>query len=323
MQTNNKYKINIWGSIFFLLMALVYYGCTEDDSGIETDGSAIVFDCSTTGLRATEAIDDEMQYFRVSAIWTKEDNTCETFMDGQLVEKQSDKWVYSPIKRWPMMGSVSFFAYSPATSSGMSSFSINKETNKLSILYTVNKKYQDQEDFKVATKLDEKYSPIMLKFNHVLASVNVKARGFSDGKALVIKEVKFPDLFSSGTFEGIGDASSWKNRSTYNDYTVYQKYPLETKEDEYRDVGSLMLLPQSLNDDFEIFVTYDEVDGSEDQMRSQKLPDGFAFEKGKKYIFMIDLSSSGNPAPPAKISKQDVNMPQGFKLDIICEENEN
>ncbi|WP_163175486.1 fimbrillin family protein [Bacteroides sp. 51] len=320
MQTISQYRINICGAVLFLLVVLFFAGCSAEDTDIGngTNGEAITFSCSTTpDMRASETTADNMQYFRVSAIWNKGGvNNYASFMDNQLVEKQGDGWVYSPTKYWPGYGTVSFFAYSPATSSGMNteSFQINNTDNKVTINYEVNTDYQRQEDFMVATNLDSKSNPTRLNFKHVLSAAKFMVRGNeydNDGKVTAtfrVKEIKLVNLHSQGILVGTageetitGKTSNWAwsvlPESTKT-YTVYQKYPIDTPEDEtYIEIGDMIVLPQEPKKDivtpansFKIIITYNVVGSSTDKTTEFTLADDFIFEMGRKYTLYLNLN---------------------------------
>ncbi|NDW18404.1 fimbrillin family protein [Dysgonomonas sp. 216] len=331
MQTNNKYRLNIGRMIFSLLIVLFFAGCSKDDNDIDNGmgENAIAFDCSTSNLRAAKAVTDNMQYFRVSAIWEKETGVYESFMSNQLVEKQGDSWVYSPIRYFPGYGSVSFFAYSPAISSGVNSdlFYIDNATNQITIQYDVSTNYQQQEDFMVASSLDQKKNPVKLKFQHALSNVVFQVCSHDPNVTFRINEIKLVNLFSKGLITGVADEETsnwlWYERLDRKNYIVYQKYPFETQGEDYKEVGNLMVLPQAMVfsqrpvNDFEIVVSYEIVGtpGSE-AVGNYTLDDDFAFEMGKRYTFNLNLGTK----PSSRSSRQTIGMTETeIKFHVVCE----
>lgn len=302
MQIINRCRINSRAVVLFLPIILLLAGCTNENTGIdEGTGDAIAFDCSTTpNMRAAETTTDNMQYFRVSAIWDKAGTGYATFMNNQLVEKQEDEWVYSPIKHWPGYGSVSFFAYSPATSSGMESFQINKDDNTVTIGYKVSKEYQQQEDFIVATNLDSDSNPIRLDFKHVLSNITFRVRGKDEdsGATLRVKEITLSNVYGEGTLIGAANENkltTWQwELSGLTEYSVYQKHPIETPslDSEYVEIGDLMVLPQKPGTSFEITVRYDVVGGTAGDSFTNYIAfnDDLEFEMGNKYTLYLDLN---------------------------------
>ncbi|MDH6355361.1 hypothetical protein M2132_001702 [Dysgonomonas sp. PH5-45] len=330
MERNNKLKIGRWAAVLFFLSVLFFAGCSDEDTatGNGTGTNAIAFDCSTSSLRAAKTTIDDMQYFRVSALWNKGDGVYYSFMDNQLVEKQGNSWVYSPIKYWPGYGSVSFFAYTPAISSGLDVLHIENDINQVSIEYTVSTNHQEQEDFMVATSLDKTANPIQLDFKHALSVVNFQACSNNPGVEYRIKKITLVGLCNQGILTGIDNEAtsiwSWYGQSGTRDYTVYQKYPIETDGSTYREIGSLMVLPQPQEPDvadFNITVNYDMIEGTsvttgED---SYTLPD-FVFQMGKRYTFYLDLSAPSSPSPSQKRSVGTASAE--IKWRIVSELNE-
>ena len=302
MLGNNNFRASCWGVVFFF-SALFFTGCSNEDTvvGNEVSEAAIDFDCSVSNLRTVKSITSDMQYFRVSAVWNKGGSNYESFMDNQLVEKQNDSWVYSPVKHWPGYGSVSFFAYSPAISSGIKLFNIDGTANQLTIGYELSTDYQKQEDFMVAVSPEKKASPILLNFNHVLSSVSIKARSNELGVTFRIKEIKFTNLYSKALFTCTALNTTtpfwgWYEQIDSTEYLVYQKYPFETS-DTYKEVGSLMVIPQKKDQidnpgsSFKITVLCDIIGVAEDKIGEYTLDKEFEFEMGKRYTFYLDLNS--------------------------------
>lgn len=312
MQTNNKYGLNTWGIIIFLLIVLLSSACSDEDFGTdnETGGNAIAFDCSTSNLRASVTTAEDMQYFRVSAVWEKSGGNYEPFMDKQLVEKQNGSWVYSPVKYMPGYGSVSFFAYTPATSSGLKTFHIDNASKRVSIEYAVSTDSQKQEDFMVATCIGEKNNPIQLNFKHALSFVNFRARSSEPGVNFRIKEIQVNDLYRRGIITELnpGENSTWKwDEWLYEtNYAVYQKYPFETQDDNFLEVGDLIVLPQKPGANFKIIVSYDILGTTPESKTKEYLLDkDFSFEMGKRYTFFLDLNLN---TPPSLRSSHDIRQ---------------
>lgn len=319
---NNKLKIGKWRVVLLFLAVLFLAGCSQEDDGIgnNTDDNGIVFDCSASNLRATKTTAEDMQYFRVSAVWDKDGVNYESFMNNQLVEKQGDNWVYSPIKYWPGYGSVSFFAYTPATSSGIELLHLDTVSNQISIIYSVRPNYKQQEDFMVATDLDRTANPIQLNFEHALSAVNFQARSNEAGVTLRIKEIKLTNLYSEGIITGVdtGGASTWMwyNSTEPTDYIVYQKYPFETQDNSYGEVGSLMVLPQEPPGNFAITLSYDIVIAgiSESRTTEYTLDSDFTFDMGKRYTFYLEPDTQSS----TRVSEQGISMPE-IRYHIVSE----
>lgn len=324
MQTNNKYKINSWRTVLFLLLVLSFTGCSKEHIGVKADKNAITFDCSTKSLRVAETTVDNMQYFRVSAVWDKAGMGYESFMNNQLVEKQGNNWVYSPVKHWPGYGAVSFFAYSPAASSGVGLIELDTSANRIFIKYTVSDNFQQQEDFLVATSIDKSENPVQLKFEHALSMVKFQARSNNIDTTFRIKKIKLTNVYSEGSITEVepGVASTWEcfEHLFPKEYVVYQQYPFETQGVDYAEIGSLVVLPQQctyLTDpdkpNIGIEIEYDIVGTSQSGILEYILEDEFEFALGKRYTFFLSLSTADK-------KKSTTTSPYYIDLHIVSED---
>lgn len=286
MEIKNIFDIIKTGIVFFLITT--FSGCSDDNT---IEENAIGFDCSTATLRATETTLNNLQYFRVTAVWAMGGGEYSRFMDKLLVEKQGADWVYSPERYWPNTGSVSFFAYSPASSSCVHSFSVNNATNEVVIEYEVPTDPLEQEDFMVATSLEKTGNPVQLDFEHALSFATFHARHTVADSTFRINEIKLVNLYSVGKLTGTanGTTTVWawdSGSSALKDYAVYQKYAFEVPYQTYGEIGNLMILPQTIDSNFEIVITYNY------NTFACKLSDSFEFEAGKRYVFYLDLNEA-------------------------------
>lgn len=281
--------------LVLLLCAMTLVACSGNDGDTDiVTGKAIGFECRTEATKSVKTTANDMQYFRVSAIWDKGGSGYESFMGNQLVERDGANWVYSPVRYWPSYGSVSFFAYSPAISLGMQSFTISNADNEVTFGYKVPSDGQSQEDFLVATALEKTDNPVQLQFGHALASARFLAKTTDTSTSYRINKITLEKLNSTGTLTGRVVAGittwAWSGISLLTDYEVYQKYAFEVPET-YNEVGSLMVLPQVINNGFKIVITYNDT-----EIITNTLDPGFEFEMGKKYSFYLiigDTSFSG------------------------------
>lgn len=273
--------------LILLLCAMMLAACSgEDDNADIATRKAIGFECHTKGVKTTA---NDMQFFRVSAIWAKGDSKYEWFMNNQLVERDGTSWAYSPTRYWPSHGSVSFFAYSPAISSGLQlPFVVSDTDNKVTFDYKVPTDNDSQEDFLVATSLEKTDNPVHLQFEHALASARFWIRSIDANSSFRINKITLKNLNSTGTLTGTAIAATtswaWSDISTPDNYSIEQKYPLELQTTTHIDVGSLMVLPQIISNSFEIEITYNNTETT-----THTLSSGFEFEMGKKYSFYIDM----------------------------------
>lgn len=331
-EIKNGLKSNKAGIVLLLAMILLLGGCSKDT---EITGDAIVFTCWATKVRDSKAVtatENNMQYFRVSAVWNKSGMGYDAgFMSNQLVEKQGTNWVYSPIKYFPNYGSVNFFAYSPAISSGLQSFAIDNTTyDAVAIAYHVSTNPLLQEDFVAASLLNksDNSTAVQLDFKHVLSQIEFQAKGVSGDTVFVIEKIELHNLDSAGSLTGTS-SWSWTDNTAPSEktavYTVYQDAPLQLTNDfqslTNAHIGNLMILPQEVtagaNGDgttqtppdlssgfFYIAVTYTAHHTSDPNSGNNitayytlgTTTEPFEFKMGEKYTFYLTLDKGRKSA---------------------------
>lgn len=300
MEKNQKLKICRWRSFLFFLLSVYFLSGCSQHTGIDDDmdqRNAIGFSCTTddAGTRVSETTKDNMEYFRVSAVWHRKDIF---LMSNQFVEKVGNDWQYSPILYWPGQDKLSFFAYTPAISKGVSSYDIDKQSNTCTIHYAVeNEKLEEQEDFMVATALNETGGKVALKFKHALSFVKFEARSKDGITAFQITRIKLLQLYNKGTLVGTpnpNDATTtvweWNEESTLTDFDVNLKYSPTISSSVFEPIAStLAVLPQDLtNNNFKVVVEYTKIDGSVPKSDTYT-PSLEEFVMGKRYTFNLEL----------------------------------
>ncbi|MEG0994317.1 MAG: fimbrillin family protein [Bacteroidales bacterium] len=129
------------------------------------------------------------------------------FMYNQLVEKKNNVWTYSPVKQWPVIEGVSFFAYAPyMNDADMLAFSPQSEPGYPQFTYTMPVNIADQIDLLVAQpKCDQYYykSPTVdFSFSHQLACIDFSASlaaNFPVGGDMKITQIIVAGLNTKGT----------------------------------------------------------------------------------------------------------------------------
>ncbi|NDV59145.1 fimbrillin family protein [Bacteroides sp. 519] len=300
MEKNNKLKICRWRSFLFILSVWLLAGCSQHtDTDNDIKQNAIGFSCTTDNAGITRADTtsiENMQYFRVSAIWNKGGSAGYVkLMDKQLVEKVDENtWQYSPILYWPGQDKLSFFAYTPAISNGIDTYSIDGASNTFTINYTVSTDHKKQEDFMVATDLDKTVGPARLEFKHALSFVQFKVG--TKAESYQVKKIELVNLRSQGTLTGTSSVLwEWSAQATKTTYSVEMKYDPIVDSSGYTEVGSMLaVLPQTPdNDDFVIWVTYDMLSVDPPLKKKQSFyPKDLEFKMGKVYTLNLELDHS-------------------------------
>lgn len=129
------------------------------------------------------------------------------FMYNQLVEKKNNAWTYSPVKQWPVIEGVSFFAYAPYMNDAeVLAFSPQSDPGYPQFTYTMPVNIADQIDLLVAQpKCDQYYykSPTVdFSFSHQLACIDFSASlaaNFPTDGSMKIIQIIVAGLNTKGT----------------------------------------------------------------------------------------------------------------------------
>lgn len=244
-------------------LIFVLAGCSKDAAPEHDPGRAIGFYCADAS-RALETTADNISSFRVSAVWNRTDGTVQSYMDREEVVRSGSDWTYSPIRYMPSLGTVDFFAYSPA-GANVKGFNVPDAAGDPAVIaYDVTTDALLQEDFMVAGTAARTSSSVGLFFEHMLSYVEFEARSITPGSSFYVHSIELVNLDRAGTLTGTVSGSDvawlWSDNTATAEktakYTVYQTGP---KELDYpvgaaelpsyapftvSEVGALMLLPQ-------------------------------------------------------------------------------
>lgn len=248
--------------LFLLLpLTLLFASCANEEEDLKY---AIGFQTSDTMLRASEVNDDNILDFRVWSVWTRNASPI-IYMDGVKVEREDNTsvWTYSPIFYWPTEGHLDFYAYSPASSSGVISF----DAHNGELEYDVTTDLARQEDFVIASMFSPaKNTPVKFKFEHILSKVRFEI----ENDAVTVKKIEIRELYRKGIY--ISASETWTGRITPTTYTI--------PESEY-----LMVLPQIISGEERIVLTYEI--GSEEKSHEYTFSPGFVFKQGESYTIYL------------------------------------
>lgn len=289
--------------VLLLPVMILLASCTgEEDEGLY----AIGFQTSgNTMLRASDIDAGNILDFRVWTVWTR-DALPVIYMDGIKVERIDNQspWMYSPVFYWPTAGTLDFYAYSPATSTGVLSF----DAENLSLIYDVTTDHQRQEDFVMASILEPAFnSPVNLNFEHMLSQVKFHVKSKREEVNLHIKKIELTGLYRQGTLVGTPSAGVinwiWDDRKIKETYAAYMPLPVVATSSGFVSLtnspeDNLMILPQTVLPGENLHVVYDVYSSSTNTLIDREVssfhslsPAGepFVFEPGQKYSFYLGL----------------------------------
>lgn len=216
------------------------------------------------------------------------------YMKNVKVTRSSD-WTPQEEYLWPGQDALHFNAYSPyivsPTSEGITALASTSGTPQLS--FKVPTEVTDQFDLLYSVPIDASSSPCSLTFNHALTGIR-----FVTGSELVpctIKEISINGTKSSGNLNL--ETGEWADIENEADFIVTPNLSLAATEggcfvesgiDITSSEGSFLLIPQTLDENAEISITFD-FNGEETVLKSSLANQ--QFEEGKTITYRI----SANP----------------------------
>ena len=279
--------------LFLMIAGALACACVKS----EVDKQSISF--SPVASKATKAIIDGTTYptsesFVVSAYYG---GTAAYFEDLTASYNSSlDLWETSTPEYWPLGGSLTFQAYSPASAG------LTIDASGVSIDgYTVQTAGQMTTDLCYAsyTVADcTVHDPVPLVFSHALSQVvfKVKAAAYYSNVTFSLDALSLGGLFSVGNFS----EGAWSDHSSEHDYSISSTPTTLTYTDEEPDVTEIaayLFLPQTIGDDVTLNVTYSitqNVSGTDYTVNNPPVSIALKnsvsqLESGKKYIFTINI----------------------------------
>lgn len=288
--------------IILLMGAALGAACTK--STIDLNDRSIAF--APVASKTTKAIIEGASYptsesFKVNAYL---DGTDAYFLNQTARYSPSyELWETDESQYWPLDGSLSFHAYSPASVSGVSlsadGFSATGYTIQTNTQMTTDLCYAS------ATVADCSNHPesVPLQFTHALAQVvfRVKAAGYystaQNAVALSLTSLSLNGIYSVGDFAG----GAWENLESEHTYTLSNSTTQLTYDQsnnpETTVVCSYLFLPQEFDSNAALTVGYSvtqTVSGTDDTLVNPPVSIPLSgtisqWEPGKKYIYTLNI----------------------------------
>lgn len=288
--------------IILLMGAALGAACTK--STIDLNDRSIAF--APVASKTTKAIIEGASYptsesFKVNAYL---DGTDAYFLNQTARYSPSyELWETDESQYWPLDGSLSFYAYSPASVSGVSlsadGFSATGYTIQTNTQMTTDLCYAS------ATVADCSNHPesVPLQFTHALAQVvfRVKAAGYystaQNAVALSLTSLSLNGIYSVGDFAG----GAWENLESEHTYTLSNSTTQLTYDQsnnpETTVVCSYLFLPQEFDSNAALTVGYSvtqTVSGTDDTLVNPPVSIPLSgsitrWEPGKKYIYTLNI----------------------------------
>lgn len=175
-------------------------------------------------------------------------------------------------------------------SEGITCFSAANATGVPTLTYKVPDNIEDQTDLLAATNIvaGNYKKSIPLTFNHALTAIHFKV-----DFACTIKELELRNVYNTGTYK-IGGTSSldWTGQTIKQTYTIVSSNVHKSKGDLVTAEGNpLILLPQTLPDDAEVYIKFTDDTDSKDYIITAPIK-GNVWQSGKRITYTIAKSPS-------------------------------
>lgn len=234
-------------------------------------------------------------------------------------------WVPSAGYYWPLLGYLSFYAYSPAGGAApdfswtngftWNNFTVPDAGYQYDLLYTdliPNKQSSDYTVIDGNAHDDDPddeyiYNGVNLKFKHALSLIQVQAcsaLGSYSSIKYYVQKVVLHNVYDTGDFTS--DTENWTDISNRADYTLLDlgdqwqvlpgsdQYPVSVHPD-----VTLMLLPQELDrasdpdfsESVDAYLTVVYKCNTDDEEHTTTLPLSGSWERGKKHIYKLIFSA--------------------------------
>lgn len=282
--------------IGFTILTLLATSCSQNEVFENQSSSNLIqFENLSDRITSRSANTDDSDYgiyaflnggIPVATTW---------FMENQQVDGSSNS--YSPLKYWPLTGSLDFYAYAPHNSANLSLTGIawNASTPVLNVVYTIP--LEANEDFTIATPVKSANSgQVQLLFSHMLSKLTFNAELsddlINDGFILTLNSVKLKVAANQGTTLLDKPADGWSALSGTNT--------------SYSGANSYMIMPQpAANTEITLNVSISH--NGEDYVINKDLKtytltgtEVASFVKGTQYLFKVmvgDTTTDENDDP--------------------------
>lgn len=261
--------------LFAAVAALAITGCSQnEDIERAADKAEINFNTAvsktTKAVTTTNANFDNFKVYAYShaAAFDASTTGVGTVIDGVDFDRTGTSpdyvWSADGGKKfyWPATDKVSFFAYSPKTTTNATVASFAQATGAPKFTYTVATTPATQEDLVVAQKVDQTTGTVALNFKHALTKVAFKVKGSGDGITYTVTKIavsaKDKGEYTYGVTDGV--LGTWDaTTGTATEYTVLgtgdtalsfegsdtTPTPEANIKSLVTDANTLMLIPQS------------------------------------------------------------------------------
>lgn len=283
----------LWASSLLLLLPAA--SCTDTLGGDpDTDARAITFTPAAETRAAVDDADDMADGFKVWG-WYGEStgNIDKNVFNGVIVTKGTDGWGYTGTQYWIPGMKYNFYGVYPVypkTSSDNGTTATVDNKGKITVTnFDCSKTGEEAVDLMtaMATGDGSDPKPVAMKFQHQLSKVNIVAT--VEGGNCTVTSVTFSGMATQGSYNS-SDQNQWTTDTTTGSFTNEEQKTLNTTGVDL--LGDLLLIPQTVTNQFKIKVKYN-LDGGEEQTKDITLPTSIGqWEAGQSYKYTLTFKGN-------------------------------
>lgn len=282
----------LWASSLLLLLPAA--SCTDTLGGDpDTDARAITFTPAAETRAAVETDFPDGSSFSVWGWYGRDSQITNNVFDGETVTKSGEAWTYGGGNRyWIAEMTYNFYGVYPVypqTSSDNGTTATVDNNGKITVTnFDCSKTGEEAVDLMTAMAKGDGSNPVpvAMKFQHQLSKVNIVAT--VEGGNCTVTSVTFSGMATQGTYNSSNTSNPWTTGSDTGSFTSSEEKVLKTNGVDL--LGDLLLIPQTVTEEFKINVTY-RLDEEAAQTKVIALPTGL-WEAGKSYKYTLTFKGN-------------------------------
>lgn len=230
--------------------------------------------------------------FGVSAVYSKDGVNSSSLFQNEETTQNGSYWFTSSNAKWPLDGSVSFYAYAPYNETSLSLQGSDDVVKNKTIRYTANTDFSKQPDLIVAKRESYAFTSstankaVDLSFSHALTAITFSIS--ADMIPGTVKSIEVSGVCGQGDYN-LSNAS-WASLATPSStYTITLNASVKAGESQALtdNTSALMMIPQNLGADAKVSMVFN--DGAKDKTVSFSLNET-SWTAGKHITYVLSSS---------------------------------
>ena len=228
--------------------------------------------------------------FGVSAVYSKDGVNSSLFQNEEATQNGS-YWFTSSNAKWPLDGSVSFYAYAPNNETSLSLQGSDDVVKNKTIRYTANTDLSKQPDLIVAKSESNAFTSstankaVGLSFSHAFTAITFSIS--ADMIPGTVKSITVSGVYGQGDYDFSN--ASWASLAAPSTYAITLNASVKAGESKALTgkTSALMMIPQNLGANAKVSMVFN--DGSKDKTVTFSL-NGTSWTAGKHITYVLSSS---------------------------------